>query len=40
VLDLWLGASKSPRESLAQAIKLAQKSIALDDSYAGSGVKP
>jgi adenylate cyclase len=34
VLDLWLGASKSPRESLAQAIKLAQKSIALDDSYA------
>jgi TolB-like protein/Tfp pilus assembly protein PilF len=34
VLDMWLGASKSPRESLAQAIKLAQKSIALDDSYA------
>ena len=32
VLDIWLGASKSPRESLAQAIKLAQKSIALDDS--------
>jgi adenylate cyclase len=31
---MWLGTSKSPRESLAQAIKLAQKSIALDDSYA------
>jgi adenylate cyclase len=34
VLDMWLGASQSPRESLAQAIKLAQKSIALDESYA------
>ncbi|MBL7205725.1 MAG: tetratricopeptide repeat protein [Desulfobacteraceae bacterium] len=34
LMDMWLGTSKSPRESLAQAIKLAQKSIALDDSYA------
>ncbi len=34
LIDMWLGTSKSPRESLAQAIKLAQKSIALDDSYA------
>ena len=34
LLDIWLGSSKSPRESLAKAIELAQKAIALDDSYA------
>jgi adenylate cyclase len=32
--DVWLGSSKSPRESLAKAIELTQKAIALDDSYA------
>jgi TolB-like protein/Tfp pilus assembly protein PilF len=34
MLDMWLGSSKSPRESLAQAIELAEKAIVLDDSYA------
>lgn len=34
LMDLWYGSSKSPRESLAWAIKLTQKAIALDDSYA------
>ncbi|GAI97092.1 unnamed protein product, partial [marine sediment metagenome] len=33
-LDMWLGTSKSPRESLAKAIELTRKAIALDDSYA------
>jgi adenylate cyclase len=33
-LDAWLGSSKSPRESTAKAIELAQKAIALDDSLA------
>ncbi len=33
--DLWLGLSKSPRDSLVQAIKMAKKAIALDDSDAG-----
>jgi len=36
MLDMWLGSSKSPRESLAQAIELAEKAIALDDSYANA----
>ncbi len=34
LMDMWLGSSKSPRESLAKAIELTQKAIALDDSYA------
>jgi len=34
LMDIWLGSSKSPRQSLAKAIELAQKAIALDDSYA------
>jgi adenylate cyclase len=34
VMDVWLGASKSPRKSLARATELAQKAIALDDSLA------
>jgi TolB-like protein/Tfp pilus assembly protein PilF len=34
LLDIWFGSSKSPRESLAKAIELAQKAIALDDCYA------
>jgi adenylate cyclase len=32
--DLWLGLSKSPRDSLVQAIKMAKKAVALDDSDA------
>jgi len=36
MLDMWLGSSKSPRESLAKAIKYARKAIALDDSYANA----
>jgi len=32
--DVWLGSSKSPRESLTKAIELTRKAIALDDSYA------
>ncbi|GAF99027.1 unnamed protein product, partial [marine sediment metagenome] len=34
--DLWLGLSKSPRNSLMQAIKMAKKAIALDDSHAAA----
>ena len=34
--DLWLGLSKSPRNSLMQAIKMAKKAIALDDSFANA----
>ncbi|OEU62408.1 MAG: hypothetical protein BBJ57_03635 [Desulfobacterales bacterium PC51MH44] len=34
VLDMWLGSSQSPRESLAKAFQLAKKAIALDDAYA------
>jgi len=33
-MDVWLGTSKSPKQSLAKAIELAQKAIALDDTYA------
>jgi adenylate cyclase len=36
LMDMWLGSSKSPRESLAKAIKYARKAIALDDSYANA----
>jgi adenylate cyclase len=31
VLDVWFGSSKSPKESLAQATKLATKALTLDD---------
>jgi adenylate cyclase len=31
-MDVWYGTTKSPRESLEQAIKLTQKAIALDSS--------
>jgi tetratricopeptide (TPR) repeat protein len=34
VLDVWYKSSESPKESLKKAFILAQKSIALDDSYA------
>jgi adenylate cyclase len=33
-MDVWLGTSKSPKQSLAKAMELAQKAIALDDTYA------
>jgi adenylate cyclase len=32
LMDVWLGASSSPRESLGEAIKLCNKAIALDES--------
>jgi len=34
MLDIWLGASKSPRESLMKAMELAKKAIELDNSLA------
>jgi TolB-like protein/Tfp pilus assembly protein PilF len=34
LMDVWLGTSKSPKQSLAKAMELAQKAIALDDTYA------
>jgi adenylate cyclase len=34
MVDMWLGLSKSPRESLKRAIALIRKAIALDDSLA------
>ena len=33
-MDVWLGTSKSPKQSLAKAMEFAQKAIALDDTYA------
>ena len=33
MMDIWLKSTKSPGQSLTEAIKLAQKSIALDDSF-------
>lgn len=33
-LDVWLGMSKSPKESMMKAIELDQKAISLDDSVA------
>ncbi len=35
-MDVWLGSSKSPKESLMTAIDLTQKAIVLDDSLADS----
>jgi adenylate cyclase len=32
LMDVWLGASKSPRESLGKAAKLCRKAIALDEN--------
>jgi len=32
--EVWLGTTKSPKQSLQRAVELAQKAIALDDSYA------
>jgi adenylate cyclase len=34
VLDVWLGTSKSPRQSIGKAMGLLKKAIALDDTFA------
>ncbi len=34
MVDVWVGASKSPKDSIAKAMKLLQKAIVLDDTYA------
>jgi adenylate cyclase len=34
VMDVWLGASKSPKQSIAKAMELLQKAIVLDDTFA------
>jgi adenylate cyclase len=34
MLDLWYGASESPKETLSNGMKMAQKAVALDDSSA------
>ena len=33
-MDVWLGTSKSPKQSLTKAMELTQKAIALDNTYA------
>jgi tetratricopeptide (TPR) repeat protein len=33
-LDVWLGTTKSPKQSIAKAMELTQKALALDDSLA------
>jgi TolB-like protein/Tfp pilus assembly protein PilF len=33
-MDVWLGVSKSPKQSITKAIELLQKAITLDDTYA------
>ena len=34
--DVWLGATKNPKESLGLAIELGEKALALDPSSAGA----
>jgi len=34
VLDVWLGTSKSPKQSIGKAMGLLQKALALDDTFA------
>ena len=34
MVDVWVGDSKSPKDSIAKAMKLLQKAIVLDDTYA------
>ena len=34
MMDVWLGSSKSPKESIKKAIELSKKALALDDSLA------
>ena len=36
LIDVWLGSTKSPRESLRKAVELAQKALSLDDSLGGA----
>jgi adenylate cyclase len=36
MMDVWVGASKSPKESIGKAIELVQKAIALDDTNANA----
>jgi len=36
MLDVYYGSSKSPKKSIAQAIKLAKKAVAIDDSLANA----
>jgi adenylate cyclase len=36
VIDVWLGSTKSPGESLKKSLELAQKAISLDDSLGGA----
>ena len=35
IIDIWLGLSKTPQESLKKSIELYKKVIALDDTFAG-----
>jgi adenylate cyclase len=35
-MDVWLRSTKSPKQSLAQAFKLAQKALTLDESSSGA----
>ncbi len=34
MMDVWLGSSKSPKQSMAKAIELLQKALVLDEAYA------
>jgi len=34
--DVWLGLSKSPKESLSQAARIAEKTVAMDGDHAGA----
>jgi adenylate cyclase len=34
MMDVWLGTSKSPKQSIAEAIELVQKALLLDNTYA------
>ena len=34
MMDVWLGTSKSPKQSIGKAMKLLQKAIVLDDTFA------
>jgi len=36
LVDVWLGSTKSPRESLRKAVELAQKALSLDDNLGGA----
>ena len=36
LIDVWLGSTKSPRESLITAMELAKKALSLDDSLGGA----